>query len=35
MHIYLTALGEKFVKEKIIPLIKAEDRVFERMTEEE
>ena len=35
MHIYLTALGEKFAKEKIIPGIKAEDRVFERMTEEE
>ena len=28
MHIYLTALGEKFAKEKIIPLIKAEDRGF-------
>ena len=35
MHIYLTVLGEKFAKEKIIPVIKSEDRVFERMTEEE
>lgn len=35
MHIYLTAMGEKFAQEKIIPVIEAEDRVFERMTEEE
>lgn len=35
MHIYLTPMGEKFAREKIVPVIEAEDKVFERMTEEE
>lgn len=34
-HIYLTAAGEKLAKEKIIPIMQAENDVFEKMTVEE
>lgn len=34
-HIFLTEIGQKLVEEKIIPVIKIENRAFEEMTPEE